>query len=177
MSSLRIQGLVLIGALSVGARVTQAQSKAGKCPSASADTASWMRDTSRDLGIEIQHPTDYRKKRWESRSDTTGIALSFWRYAVTRIDFNEFRGIYSGEGPDRSLPPCVLQMHGASMSLYIGRSPSTLPSGRDTLYYRARGLLSLPGKPRILVELNATDSTGILEQLTILRTIRVLKGH
>jgi hypothetical protein len=48
---------------------------------------------------------------------------------------------------------------------------------RDTVYFIAKGVFTPTGKPRMLVELGAPDSTGLLEQMALLRTIRFLQDR
>ena len=129
------------------------------------------------MGIEISHPTDYREKHWESRSDPSGLALSFWRNAVSHIDFNEFRGSAAARGSKISGAPCLLRMRSGVMALHIERTVRTLWNGRDTLYFAGKAMFTPAGKPRMLVELGAPDSTGLLEQMAMLRTIRFLNDR
>jgi hypothetical protein len=126
------------------------------------------------VGIEIKHPADFREKHWESRSDTSGVALAFWRDAVSTVEFNEFQGFWAHQGPNPSVAPCLLQTRSAPLQLHLERTVRTLSTGRDTVYFVAKGIFTPAGKPRILVELAAPDSTELLEQMAMLRTIRFL---
>jgi hypothetical protein len=51
---------------------------------------------------------------------------------------------------------------------------STLWDGRDTLYFAGKAIIAHTGKPSMLVDIGAPDSSGLLEQMAILRTIRFL---
>jgi hypothetical protein len=179
MHTMHLAGLMLASVLTVSGVASQGQPKPKprRCPVVSVDTSAWMLARDPSVGIEIKHPADYREKHWESRSDSSGVALSLWRNAVSTIDFNEFHGFYTRRGPNPSVVPCRLAMRSGELALHVERSASTLPSGRDTLYYLAKGIFTPTGKPPMLFEINASDSTALLEQMAILRTIRFLNDR
>jgi len=127
------------------------------------------------VGIEIKHPADYPEKHWESRSDSSGIQLAFRRSAARRVEFNEFQGFWARRGPNPSVAPCLLRTRSAPLQLHIERTLTTLWTGRDTVYFVAKAVFRPAGRPRMLVELGAPDSTGLLEQMAMLRTIRFLR--
>jgi hypothetical protein len=144
----------------------------GECPVAQVDTSEWVLSRNQDVGIELKHPEDYREIRWGSRSDTSGAAVAYWRSAASTIDFHETSGLLPNRRPGQSVAPCLLHMRTAVLPLYIQRTVTTVWTGRDTVYFIAKGTFTLPGNRRILTEIGAPDSTGLLEQMAILRTIR-----
>ena len=148
-----------------------------ECPTGAVDTSAWLLTRDSAVGIEIKHPADYREKHWESRSDSSGVQVAFRRDAVSRVEFNEFQGFWARRGPNPSVAPCLLQTRSAPLQLHLERTVRTLWTGRDTVYFVAKGLFRPAGKPRILVELGAPDSTGLVEQLAMLRTMRFLRGR
>lgn len=166
---------LMFGALLGGSTlIAQGEAKPRECPTALVDTSGWVRSSSQEVGIELKHPADYREIHWESRSDTSGVAVAFWRSAASRIDFHEPKGFWSNHRPNPSIAPCLLQMRSAAFPLHIERTVTTQWNGRDTVYFVAKGTFIPPGKPPILTEIGAPDSTALLEQLMILRTIRFI---
>ena len=161
----------------VGVAQVSAKPKPRECPVVAADTSAWVLTKDPDVGIEIKHPVDYRVKRWESRSDSSGVAIAFWRNAVSTIDINEFQGFYRRQGPPERVAPCVLRMRSGVLALHVERTARTLWDGRDTIYFATKAILTPTGKPRMLVDLGAPDSTALLEQMAILRTIRFLNDR
>lgn len=174
MSKAFLESLVFSCVLCVSGLAAQRQPKPPECPAAALDTSAWVLTKDPNIGIEIKHPADYREKHWESRSDTSGVTLAFWRNAVSTIDINEFQGFYSTRGPKESVPPCLLHTRSGDLSLHIENTTRRLWSGRDTLYIVGKAIIAPTGKPRMLLESGAPDSTGLLEQLMMLRTIRFL---
>ena len=148
-----------------------------ECPTAAADTSAWLLTRDSAVGIEIKHPTDYAEKHWESRSDSSGVQMAFWRDAVSRVEFNEFQGFWARRGPNPSVAPCLLRTRSAPLQLHLERTVRTLWTGRDTVYFVANGIFTPAGRPRMLVELGAPDSTALMEQLAMLRTIRFLQDR
>jgi hypothetical protein len=177
MYRISLMSVALACALVAKGVAAQGQPKPRDCPVGVVDTSAWMLTRDRGVGIEIKHPADYRAKHWESRSDTSGVTIAFWRNAASRIEFHELGGFWSTQGPKLSVPPCRLEMRSATLALHLERTVRTLWDGRDTLYFVAKGIFTPAGKPRVLVELGAPDSTGLLEQIAILRTIRFLKDR
>ena len=168
--------LALLSTLNANRVAAQRQSstKPRECPSGSFHTSLWLRAREPALGIELARPFGYRAKHWESVSDTTGgVAISFWRDAANTIDFN---GLGS-RSIDRSLVPCLLHMRSGDLEVRIGRSTSTLADGRDTVCFIGRGTFTPIGMRSIWVEIGAMDSTALLEQLEVLRTIRFLRDR
>jgi hypothetical protein len=162
-----------------GAAVAQvpANARPRECPVVAADMSAWVTTKDPDVGIEIKHPADYEVKHWGSRSDSSGVSLAFRRNAVSTININELQGFYSTRGPKASVAPCVLRMRSGELALHVERTVSTRWDGRDTLYFASKAILTPAGKPRMLVDLGAPDSTSLLEQMAILRTIRFLNGR
>lgn len=169
-----LKALILTAFLGGGTLVAQDYAKPHECPVAPVDTSGWVLSRNDDVGIELKHPADYREIHFGSRSDTSGIAAAFWCSAASRIEFHEPRGFWSHHAPNRSVAPCLLRMRSAAVPLYIERTVTTQWNGRDTLYFVAKAVFTPPGKPQFLAEIGAPDSTGLLEQIMILRTIRFL---
>jgi hypothetical protein len=154
-----------------------ATSSIRECPSAAVDTSAWLLTRDSAVGIEIKYPADYQEKHWESRSDSSGAQVAFWRDAVSTVEFNEFQGFWARRGPNPSVAPCLLRTRSAPLQLHLERTVRTLWTGRDTVYFVAKGVFRPAGRPRMLVELGAPDSTALLEQLAMLRTIRFLQDR
>jgi hypothetical protein len=176
MHALRICGYAVVGALIIAPTLVYAQSSTPACPSAAVDTSGWVTATDFSVGVQLKHPADYREKHWESRSDTTDVNLAFWRNAVSTIEFHKPDAFGARRVPP-SAAPCILEMPTGTMPLYFGRQETVLYSGQRALYYTATGLLAVIGKPLLHVELDAPDSTGLMEQLAILQTMRVLRDR
>jgi hypothetical protein len=166
--------VILTGVLGSSGLAVQAQTSPPACPVALADTSDWVLSRNQDVGIELKHPADYREIHMDSRSDTSGVEMALWRNAVSTVEIHEPRGFWSGHRPNPSVAPCLLQMHSAVLRLHVERTVRTLWTGRDTVYFVAKGFFTPTGKPQMLVEIGAPDSTGLLEQMAILRTIRFL---
>lgn len=164
--------VALLSGSRLGAQQQTEQTNARACPEVPADTSAWVTTTDRDVGIEIKHPADYREIHMGSRSDTAGLEMALWRHAVSRIEVHEPRGFWSNDKPNLSVAPCLVRMRSAILALHIERTLRRLWSGRDSVYFVAKGFLKPPGKPQMVVDLGAPDSTGLLEQMAILRTIR-----
>ena len=177
MRNMHFSTLVLACILNALPVTAKGQSKPAECPAVRVDTSSWVAAVNEDVGIELKHPATYREKHWENRSDTVGIAFSFWRDAVHTIDFHEARGFWATRGPSQSAAQCLLTLRSAELRLRIERSLSTLPSGRDTVYFLAKAIFGSPGRPQMVVTVSAPDSTALLEELAILRTISFLRDR
>lgn len=177
MRTLSLAGFLLACVLNASGMPAQAQPTPHKCPTSQVDTSAWLLARDEGIGIEIKRPPDYREIHWGSRSDTSGAAWAFWRDASSRIEFNEFQGFYKTRGPNPTAPACRLEMRSGVLDLHIERTTSTLSSGRDTLYFLAKGIFRPLGKPPMLVEIGALDSTEFLEQFAALRTIRFLRDR
>ena len=168
--------LVLFGALNANAVAAQRQSdaKPRECPSGSFQTSLWVPAREPDLGIELARPSDYQAHHWESVSDTSrGVAISFWRNAANTIDFN---GLGS-TSRDRSIVPCLIHLRSGDLEMRIERTTSKLSGGGDTTYFIGRGVITPVGMRLIHVQTGARDSTALLEQLEVLRTIRFLRDR
>src|SRR4051812_33228419 len=96
-----------LGGHSVSVR---AQSQPRECPAAALGTAAWVLSREDDIGIEIKHPADYEEHIWENRSDTAGVATSFWRRATSTINFHNFDSSWNTRGPKSLIPTCRLEM-------------------------------------------------------------------
>lgn len=161
----------------IGVAQVPSKPKRRECPVVAVDTSAWVLTRDPAIGIEIKHPADYEAIHWGSRSDTSGVSIAFRRNAVSTININELQGFYSTRAPKASVQPCVLRMRSGVLALHVERTVSTRWDGRDTLYFASKAILTPTGKPRMLVDLGAPDSTALLEQMAILRTIRFLNGR
>ncbi len=117
------------------------------CPTSSVDESSWVLARDSSTGIEMKHPADYREKRWESRSDTSGVTIAFWRNAVSRIEVNELQGFYRSRAPNASVAPCLIQTRSAPLQMHLERTTRKLWNGKDTVYFVGKGIVAPSGKP------------------------------
>lgn len=162
----------------VAAALVSAQSSPPPCPAARIDTSGWVSVRAEDVGIELSRPAEDEEKRWESRSDTLGADVEFWRRAVNTIGFHEVRGFWADKAKavptQPNVTPCQLSTRSSVLTIYVERGKRYLSSGRDTVSLNMRATFTPPGKREILIDAGASDSTRLLEQLAILRTIQFI---
>ena len=166
------KGLTMLAAGCTLAVLARSPTRGGppECPAASSSQLLWVTTTDRDVGVEISHPFAYDEKHWGSRTDSSRAAFSLWRDAVNGIDFN---GI--GRITITGTTPCVVQSKSGPFTMGLQRSPRRMPDGRDSIYFIGRGSFTPPGKKSVVVDISAEDSTEMLKQLAMLRTIRFVK--
>jgi len=174
MSKMSLKSLGFLCVLGVSGLAAQGQPKPPECPVAAIDTAAWVLTKDPAIGIEMKHPTDYREIHWTSRSDTSGVSLAFRRNAANTIDINEFQGFYSTRGPQPSVPPCLLRTRSGELALHVEPTYTINSDGSHSPYLIGKAIISPTGKPRMLVEIGAPDSTALFEQMMMLRTIEFL---
>jgi len=163
--------LLIACVLNATSAVARGQSTAGPraCPTASEKTWDWVFARQQAAGFELAHPIGYREKNWESRSDSSVVSFALWRDAVTTVEFHQLRAPLN----ENDLPgiTCELSTRSGSLPMRLERSTRKLYTGRDTVEFLGRGVFSTHTKMRMLVQIAAPDSMGMLEQLAILRTL------
>lgn len=149
-----------------------------RCPVATLNQTDWVRHESLELGVEMLAPPSFRNVNWSSRSDSTSPApFSLWKNAATTVDFvgpTDRRAVNIGLAKGTA---CVLKTASGSVRLKMWRSIGGQYNGRDTTYFDAGGEITLPGRPRMFVQLSAHDSVTLLGNIQMLQTLKLLKPY
>ena len=150
---------------------------AQRCPVANSSQTGWVRQESREFGIEMLAPPSFDRMNWSSRSDSTSPLFSLWKNAATTVDFvgpTDMRADNIGRAKGTA---CVLKTAAGSLRLQVWRWIGVQYDGRDTTYFSAGGEVTLPGRPRMFVKLTAHDSLTLLGNLQMLQTLKLLKPY
>ena len=148
-----------------------------RCPVAKSSQTDWVRHESRAFGVEILAPPSFHQVNWSSRSDSTSALFSLWKNAATMMDFAGSTHDIAAKVTSAKGITCVLKTTAGSLRLKVWRWIGTQYDGRDTTYFDAGGEITLPGRPRMFVQLSAHDSVTLLGNLQMLQTLKLLKPY